>query len=79
METDSIAQPAVIRPAATARKLGVSLSTIRNYVGSGVLPKPISLGGRAVGFLASEIDAYLAARIAARNVPAKSASIGGAA
>lgn len=67
METESAAQPAVIRPAAAARRLGVSLSTIRNYVGRGVLPKPISLGGRAVGFLAAELDAYLAARTAARD------------
>ena len=47
-------------------------STIYQKIAEGKFPKPVSLGdgGRAVGWLESEIDEYVEARIAARDADA---------
>lgn len=45
---------------------GVSEPTIRRWVKAGMFPKPIPLGPNRVGFLQSEIEQWLAARIEAR-------------
>jgi prophage regulatory protein len=50
-------------PAAKART-GLSRSTIYALVARGEFPKQISLSSRAVGWMASEVDAWLQARIA---------------
>ena len=38
---------------------GLSRSTVCNRVATGNFPAPISLGGRSVGWVASEVDAWL--------------------
>lgn len=45
---------------------GLSRSTIYLRIAQGLWPKPVSLGGRAVGWPASEIVAVNAARIAGK-------------
>jgi prophage regulatory protein len=50
------------------QRIGVSRSTLYLWIASGSFPAPISLGGRAVGWLDSEIDAWLADRVAERRV-----------
>lgn len=46
-------------------RTGLSRSTIYLYIAEGRFPKPIALGGRAVGWLDSEIDDWLDQRIKA--------------
>jgi prophage regulatory protein len=46
---------------------GLSRSTIYLRIEQGAFPKPVSLGGRAVGWPASEVAALNAARIAGRS------------
>lgn len=46
---------------------GLSRSSIYLRIAQGVFPKPVSLGGRAVGWPAHEIAALNAARIAGKS------------
>ena len=48
-------------------KTGLSRSTIYEKMKSGTFPKPVKLGPRAVGWLESDIDAWLEERIAQRG------------
>lgn len=54
------------RPAVEA-KTGLSRSTIYEKIKNGTFPKPIKLGPRAVGWLETEIDAWLEERLAERG------------
>ncbi len=42
---------------------GLSESTIDRKVREGTFPRPVSLGARAVGWLASDIDKWIAERV----------------
>lgn len=42
---------------------GLSRSTIYSRISQGMFPKPITLGGRAVGWLESEIQTWLQQQI----------------
>ena len=63
----------ILRPKATAVKCGVTPITIRRwatedkYAHMG-FPKPISLGENSVGYVEQEVDAFLEARAAMREV-----------
>jgi prophage regulatory protein len=46
---------------------GLSRSTIYLRIAEGVFPKPVSLGGRAVGWPANEVAALNAARISGKS------------
>ncbi len=46
---------------------GLSRSTIYLRIAQGVFTKPVSLGGRAVGWPAHEVEALTAARIAGKS------------
>ncbi len=46
-------------------RTGLSRSTIYAGIKAGTFPKPIQLGAQSVGWLESEIDAWLLERIAA--------------
>ena len=48
-------------------KSGLSRSTIYLRIAQGLWTKPISLGGRAVGWPASEVEILNASRIAGRS------------
>jgi len=54
----------VLRLPDVRRKTGLGRSTILAQVAVGLLPPPIRLGARAVGWVEQEIDAVLKARIA---------------
>ena len=47
--------------------LGLSRSSVYGHVAQGLLPKPIHIGARAVGWLSHETDAILSARIAGKS------------
>lgn len=41
--------------------------TIYKYISKGSFPKPVSLGGRAVAWVAEEIDEWIEGRVAERD------------
>lgn len=53
----------ILRLPAVKACTGLSRSTIYLRVSEGAFPKPVSLGGRAVGWLESEIQDWLQRRI----------------
>ena len=48
-------------------RTGLSRSTIYLRIARGTFPAPVSLGGRAVGWIEAEVTAWLTARIAQRR------------
>jgi prophage regulatory protein len=55
----------MLRLPAVKRSTGLSRSTIYLRIAQGAFPKPVSLGGRAVGWLESEIQEWLQRQIEA--------------
>jgi prophage regulatory protein len=53
----------ILRLRAVKARTGLSRSTIYLRVAEGRFPKPISLGARAVGWIDSEVEAWLAGQI----------------
>ena len=51
-------------------RTGLSRSTIYLRISRGTFPSPVSLGGRAVGWIEAEVHAWLTARIAQRRLVA---------
>ena len=49
----------ILRLPAVIERTGLSRSTIYLRIAQGCFPKPISLGGRAVGWVQSEINDWL--------------------
>lgn len=54
---------AILRRRQVEARIGLRRSTLYARVAAGTFPAPINLGGRAVGWLASEVDAWLAERV----------------
>lgn len=52
-------------------RTGLKKSTIYAAIKAKTFPSQVSLGGRAVGFLSSDIDAWIEARIAASELKRK--------
>lgn len=55
----------ILRLPAVKARTGLSRSTIYLRVAEGTFPKPVSLGGRAVGWVESEIQQWLERQIEA--------------
>jgi prophage regulatory protein len=55
----------ILRLPDVKRSTGLSRSTIYLRISQGTFPKPVSLGGRAVGWLEAEIQEWLQRRIEA--------------
>jgi prophage regulatory protein len=47
---------------------GLARSTIYKYIGEGTFPKTVSLGERCIGFVESEVQDWILARIEARDL-----------
>jgi len=45
--------------------VGLGKTTLYARIGQGTFPKPVSLGGRSVAWIESEVTAWMHARIAA--------------
>lgn len=56
-------EPAFLRRKQVETRTGLSRSTIYQYIKDGIFPKPIPLGPRAVGWLESEVSAWIAGRV----------------
>jgi prophage regulatory protein len=65
MNADAMKNPSILRLKDVVRRIGLSRSTIYQRISEGTFPKPISLGDRAIGWLESEIDAWLHRQIEA--------------
>lgn len=52
----------ILRRKQVEQMIGLSRSTIYNSIREGTFPKPIQLGLRAVGWLESDIEAWLTSR-----------------
>jgi len=55
----------IIRLPRVKTRTSLSRSSIYKQVADGTFPHPISLGARAVGWIESEVDQWIASRIAA--------------
>ena len=55
----------ILRLPDVKRSTGLSRSTIYLRITQGTFPKPVSLGGRAVGWLEAEVQQWLQRRIEA--------------
>jgi len=57
----------VLRKQDVKIRTGLSNSTIHAWIREGRFPPPVALGARAVGWIESEIDAWIAQRVSARR------------
>lgn len=57
----------IIRLSEVLASTGLARSTVYKYVADGSFPKPVSLGDRAVGWVESEVQEWILARIAQRD------------
>lgn len=73
MNTETIGaveEPLIYRARELEKKLGLSRNAIDRLVTTGELKPPILLGARSKGFLASDVQAFLATRAAMRDASA---------
>jgi prophage regulatory protein len=61
----------ILRLPEVKKRTGLSRSTIYSRVDQRVFPQPISLGGRAVGWVESEVNDWLTQRIEASRKAAR--------
>jgi prophage regulatory protein len=59
--------PRILRLKAAEDKSGLKRSAIYQKIAEGTFPRPIPLGEKAVGWLESEIDGWIAERTAERE------------
>ncbi len=60
----------IIRLKEVIYSTGLARSTIYRYIGEGSFPKPVSLGDRCVGWVDTEVQEWILARIKERDVTA---------
>lgn len=65
----------IIRLRTVMQRTGLSRSSIYLRIAQGRFPRPVSLGGRAVGWIDAEVEAWITARIEeSRNPTARDAA-----
>ena len=62
--------PVLLRRPAVEAKVGFSRATLYSLMNAGDFPKPVKLGLRSVGWIESEVDAWIEGRIQARDTAA---------
>jgi prophage regulatory protein len=62
MKNGTTSTPVILRRPQVEARTGLSRSTLYQYIQDGLFPRPVSLGARAVGWLESEVTAWIAAR-----------------
>jgi prophage regulatory protein len=58
---------AILRRPQVIARTGLKRTAIQDRINAGDFPRPVSLGARAVGWLESEVDAWIASRAAQRE------------
>lgn len=71
IEQDTRAPARFLRLPEVVARTGLSRSTIYVRLDQGRFPRPVSLGGRAVGWIESEVDEWIRARIVASRSDAE--------
>jgi prophage regulatory protein len=61
----------IIRLKEVIDSTGLARSTIYKYIGEGRFPSSVSLGDKSIGFVESEIQDWILARIEERDVAAE--------
>lgn len=61
----------ILRRREVEARTGLGCSTIYDGIKAGTFPAPIQLGPKAVGWVESEINAWLATRVVARDAARK--------
>lgn len=64
-EAITTSRPTILRLHQVSARVGLGRTAIYSRIGDGAFPKPVSLGGGAVGWVESEIDAWVSAQIEA--------------
>ena len=67
----------ILRRREVEARTGLGCSTIYEGVKAGTFPAPIQLGPKSVGWLESEVNGWLAARVAARDAARQAPGEGG--
>ena len=62
-ENRTLNQPAILRRPQVQQRTGLSRSTLYQYIKDGAFPRSISLGPRSVGWLESDVSAWIAERV----------------
>ena len=64
----------IIRLKEVIYSTGLARSTIYKYIGEGSFPKAVSLGDRSVGWVDTEVQEWILARIEERDVTEEAAT-----
>ncbi|MFT3905790.1 MAG: AlpA family transcriptional regulator [Steroidobacteraceae bacterium] len=67
MPTETNAPPRILRLPAVEERTGLKRDSIYRKARLGEFPAPVKLGARASGWVQTEIDEWVAGRIAARS------------
>lgn len=60
-------QVAIERKPSVLQRTGMSNSTLYEEVAAGRFPKPVKIGARSVGWVSTEVDAWIEQRIQQRD------------
>lgn len=69
IETTAPIPTRILRLPEVISRVGLKRASIYSHMSQGSFPKPIALGPRAVGWVETEIDAWIAVRVQARVIP----------
>ena len=58
----------IIRLSEVLKCTGLARASVYKYVAEGSFPKPVSLGGRSVGWIESEVQGWVSTRIEERDL-----------
>jgi len=65
----------IVRLPVVLSKIGISRSTLYARIASGNFPRPVSLGGRAVGWLEEELQHWIEKQVQLSRTPSESSSV----
>jgi prophage regulatory protein len=65
MPISTVTSDRILRLRQVSEITGLGRSSLYNRIAAGLFPKQFPLGGRAVGWLASEIESWIASQVAA--------------
>lgn len=61
---EQLQSPTILRRRQVEARVGLKRSTLYGRIAEGTFPAPVRLGARTVGWLSSEVDEWLRARVA---------------
>lgn len=67
MDSNTTTRDAILRMAEVTRAVGLARATVYRMMKAGTFPQAIPLSGCAVGWLRSEIEAWIIGRVRSRD------------